>query len=97
MKELIINSTCLQYQTFYDASEYGESARTEFYLGTATVTKKKWVFYGPTYEEVVPKKIFTIWADTQDAKLSKEWWRSQIEKNLALLNRAEELAKGELI
>jgi hypothetical protein len=97
MKEININGINLKYQTFYDACEYGESTRTEFYLGTVVIIKKKWVFYGPTYEEVIPKKIFTIFADTQNANLSRDWWRAQIEKHLTILNRAEEIAKGEII
>lgn len=97
MKEIVINSTPLQYKTVYDTSEHGETARTEFFSGITTVTKKKWIFYGPTYEETVPKKIFTIWADTQDPSLSKDWWRSEILKQLAKFERIKELEKGELI
>lgn len=98
MKELIYNSAItLQYETEYDYHEMGEEARTNFYMGTTTVTKRKWGFYGPTYEEVVPKKVFTIYADSKNVNLSKDWWRARIAEKLAAINRAVELEKGELI
>jgi hypothetical protein len=38
-----------------------------------------------------------IYEDTRDIKLSKEWWRSKITKELGKLTRNSEIEKGELI
>lgn len=97
MKEITLLGVTLQYETTYDSHELGEEARTDFYMGTTTLTKKKWVFYGPEYKETVPKKVFTIYADSQNVNLSKSWWREKITEKLEVMNRALELEKGELI
>lgn len=96
MKEITIKGVTLHYETTYGYHE-GESVHTNFYIGTTLITKKKWVFCGPTYEEVVLKKVFTIYADTMNVRLSKSWWNSKISEQLDLINRAMELERGELI
>ena len=97
--EIEIQGKQLQYETLWES--YGEGAGSDpvtvFYEGTKTVRRKKWLLFGPTIESQEPKEAFRIYADTENLDLSKSWWRKQITLKLELLNRKEEIEKGELI
>lgn len=97
MKEITIQGRTLQYQTLWDCSEYGEWCWTEFYEGTVIVKKRKRWWSKKTIEKIIPKKLFSIPADTKDERLSKHSWRVRILHELDLLNRLEQLKNGELI
>lgn len=97
MKEITINGKTLQYQTFWDGNEAGEWCWTEFYDGFKTVEKRKrwWSKEKVTLE--ILNEVFTINEDSQNPRITKDWWKKQIEKELELLNRSEQLKNGELI
>jgi hypothetical protein len=99
MKAITIGERTFEYQTAWIS--YGDVAGDEpvtiFYSGTKLVTKKKWWLFGPSIQTEVPKEVFRIYADSDDKELSKSWWRKRIEGEIDLLNRKEELEKGELI
>lgn len=70
---------------------------TEFYEGTEIVTYKKWVLFGETITEERPKLVFTIDKAMSDYGLTKEWWREELTKEIQLLERREQIERGEFI
>ena len=71
--------------------------RTEFYEGTYTNTYKKWGLFGETITEEIPKCVFTIEEAITNPKKSKEWWQKELTKEVELLDRKEEIERGEFI
>ena len=71
--------------------------RTRFYEGTYTNTYKKWGLFGDTITEELPKYVFTIDEAITNPKKSKEWWLKELTKEVELLNRKEEIERGEFI
>ncbi len=96
MKNLKINGIDLQYKTFVEVTEYGDTYWTEFYRGTVMSSRKKYILFGPVIIEEIPKRVFTIWEDSNNENLTKDWWKTQILQKLELLSRKEELERGEL-
>ena len=70
---------------------------TEFYEGTVSITRKKYFLFGKKITIEKPKMIFTIYENCNCPRISRGWWRDKIMKELELLNRADELSRGELI
>lgn len=97
MKEIIIGNRTLQFQVMCEANECDSYEYTEFYEGTETVTRKKWLFWGETITEEKPKLVFTIYRDITSPKLTKEYWRREISKEIELLDRRDEILKEEYI
>ena len=97
MKEITIGNRTLQFEVKCEASECDSYEFTEFYEGTETVTRKKWLFWGETITEVKPKLVFTIWRDITSPKLTKEYWRREIGKEIELLDRRDQILNGEYI
>lgn len=96
MKTIKVNDIELQYQVFEEVTEWGTNIWTEFYLGTETITKRKYWLFGPLITKEVPKLAFKIYADANDISLPKHFWKTSIQRKLELLNRREELERGEL-
>lgn len=96
MKTIKVNDIELQYEVKVDVSEWGINTWTEFYLGTETVTKRKYWLFGPLITKEFPKLAFEIYEDANDPSLSKQFWKTSIQRKLELLNRREELERGEL-
>jgi hypothetical protein len=97
MKEITIGNRTLQFQVKCEANEADSYEYTEFYEGNETVTRKKWLFFGETITEEKPKLVFTIYSDITSSHLTKEYWRREISKQLELLDRRDEIIKGEYI
>jgi len=98
MKKITFQGIELEYQTIWeDGGEFGDFPVTYFYQGTVTETRKKWLFFGPKITTVLPREVFKIYADSDSAEHSKEWWRVAIQSKVDLMHRAEELSRGELI
>lgn len=97
MKEITIGNRTLQFEVLCEANEADSYEYTEFYEGTETLTRKKWIFWGETITTVEPKLVFTIYKDITSPKLTKEYWRREISKELELLDRRDEIFKGEYI
>lgn len=70
---------------------------TEFFQGTETITYKKWGLFGDAITEQVPKLVFTISKAMSDYELTKDWWRKKITKEVKLLERREQIERGEFI
>ena len=100
MKEITVNGRVFQYETFSKdfSGEFGETYYwTEFYEGVTEKWVRKYIFWGEKVLKIVPTLRFTIPADSDNEFLPKSWWREKIEKELELLDRREQLEKGELI
>jgi hypothetical protein len=100
MKEINIDGRVLKYQLMGDE----EWEWTEFYEGTEIVTKRVksgWCdilkIFGTTVQIEVPKLAFKINMSCTDNRTTKKEWKVKILKELDLLNRKEELEKGEPI
>ena len=70
---------------------------TDFYEGTEKHTYKKWGLFGDTITEERPKCVFTIDEAITNPKKSKEWWEKELTKEIELLDRKEEIERGEFI
>lgn len=97
MKTLTINNRTLQYTLCYHTSEYGHSEWTEFYEGTITETHKKYWLFGKEITTTKPKKVFTIWRNIESKDYTKKQVRDWIERQVELLDREDEIRRGEII
>jgi hypothetical protein len=97
MKTLTINNRKLEYKLFWHSSEYGDSEWTEFYEGTITETHKKYWLFGKEITTIKPKKVFTIWRNIESKKHTKKEVRDWVQYEVDLLNREDEIRRGEII
>jgi hypothetical protein len=97
MKTLTINNRELKYRIFWHSSKYGECEWTEFYEGTTTKTYKRFCLFGKETTVVKPKYVFTIYRDIEDKSYTKKQVRDWIQYELDLLNREDEIMRGEII
>jgi hypothetical protein len=101
LKTITIDGRELQYERCFNSSEWGDSTWYNFYEGTTirTTAYKRFIFFGETITvtESKPKHIFTIHRDIESKHLTKKEVRNMIEKELELLDREEEIKKGNLI
>lgn len=97
MKKIVINGQEFEYKVFLDCSEYGEYEWTEFYQGEEIETYKRFVFFGKTITEVVPKLMFKLHINIEDSCYTKEDIREKLSRQVELLNRKEEIKRGEII
>ena len=87
----------LQYKVFFHSSEYGENDWTVFYEGTKTVTKRKFWLFGELITSEEPKEIFQFNFDVETKHQTKLELSTRLHRELELLERESEIAKGELI
>ena len=97
LKEIEINGRKFQYAVQCEVSEADSYEYTEFYDGIEITKRKKWILWGEEIEIAKPKVAFTIYKDIHNPKLTKEWWRREIRKEVSLLKRSEEIENGQLI
>lgn len=97
MKTINVNGREFQYKVGYDCSEYGDYYWTDFYEGTETETYKKWLFFGPTLTKEVGKWVFKVYLNIENPHLTKSEIRQHIERAVELLERKEEIERGEII
>lgn len=71
--------------------------RTNFYEGTEKHTYKKWGLFGETITEEIPKLVFTIDEAINNPNKSKEWWQKELLEQIKILERKEEIERGEFI
>jgi hypothetical protein len=87
----------LLYEVCYHVSEYGESHWTVFYEGETTKTYRKYWLFGEKITEIVPKEVFTIWFNIEEPTRTKRELSERLHRELEILGRADEIAKGELV
>lgn len=97
MKTITIQGKTFEYEIFCDVDQWGESFYTEFYSGTETFTRRKYFIFGKKETLTRPKLVFTIYDNIEDHRRTKEDTRNKIEREVELLNRKEEIKRGELI
>jgi hypothetical protein len=97
MKSIDVNGRKIEYEVLYDCSEYGETYETIFYEGTEVKTRKKFLLFGEKIEKLVPKEIFRLYLDIEDEGMTRSEARRKIERRLELLDRKEQIERGELI
>lgn len=98
LKKLEIDGMELQYEIFSDCNEYdGTIYWTEFYIGTRTVTKRKYLMFGEKKIKEVPFKVFTLYLNIEDPNYTKGEIRALITKQLELLGRKSEIERGEIV
>lgn len=106
MKKIKFQDIEFEYETLWESyGEYGDRPVTIFYMGITRAIRKKWIGakggWGLPWKRVkvteeIPREVFRIYGDSMDTSLSKGWWRDQIQKKIDLMNREEELSRGDL-
>jgi hypothetical protein len=105
MRSFIIDGRTFHYETYeeYD-TEWGTSCRTDFYEGYVEVEKTVWcghIFAWFKFKKIrvtLPKFVFSLpGMNANDPSIAKEEWERKISREIELLNRKEELKRGELI
>ena len=97
MKTITVNDREFQYEICYHASEYGECEWTNFYEGSEFRSYKKYLFFGPNVVKSIPNKVFHLNLSIEDESYTKSEIRRMLENKIELLNRREEIEKGEII
>lgn len=97
MGKVNIKGRDLKYIIQNHCSEYGENYWTEFYEETYTKTYKKFWLFGPTLTKEVPIVLFTLHLNVEDEYYTKSDIRTKISRKLELLDRKEQIKRGELI
>lgn len=92
-----MNGRTFQYEVSLDplTDEY----HTEFYSGTRTVRRRAGLFglFGPAVEREEPVLAFVLDFDVEDPQHTKDEVRAALERGVATMGRADEIARGELI
>lgn len=99
MKKLEINGRTLYYKIkSFDCGEYGVSTcyETYFFLEPTKKVTKYW-FHGPIIEIENPDYVFKFTYSIESVKKTKKEIREALEKQIELLDRGEEIKKGEII
>ena len=96
-KSLDVNGRKIEYEVFYDVSEYGETYETAFYEGTQIVSRKKYFLFGEPVSKETPREIFRLYFNVEDEGRTKSEIRTIIERRLELLDRKDQIRRGELI
>ena len=96
--------TILGKKFFYNnwdyVDEYGfQYSGTEFFISTKLKYEKKGFLglFGPIIEIEVPNVLFSVTFDIENPRWTKTELRAKLEKEVELLNRKDEIKKGELI
>jgi len=97
MKTITISGREFQYQIFWYDGEYGDYAQTIFYQGTEIENKRKFWLFGPIITVEVPIEVFKFDGSIESVNFTKDELRKKLEKKVKLLDRQEEIDRGELI
>ena len=97
LKTLFVNGQQFEYKVCSDVSEYDTYSWTEFYRGVEAVTYRKYWLFGEKVTVYKPKFVFKIYHDIENKGYTKAEVRKWIEREVELLNRADEIEKGEII
>ena len=97
MKSITINGRTFQYQIYADYDQFGDNVSTCFYDGTEIIKHKKYWFFGEVISKEEPKIVFELPFSIEDHSMTKEQVRSHIERAVTLLNRREQIQRGEII
>ena len=93
-KTITIAGRTLSFQVILSDESYD---RTEFFEGTETYNYKKWILFGKTITKEIPKHVFTISEVITNPNISKKWWEKKILEEIKILERKEQIERGEFI
>ena len=97
LKKLFVNGQEFEYKVCSEVSEYDTYTWTEFYRGVEPVTYRKYWLFGERVTVYKPILVFKIYRDIENKGYTKAEVRKWIEREVELLNRADEIKKGEII
>jgi hypothetical protein len=71
---------------------------TYFYSSEPTIIKfKKYLFFGEEEERKEYKLLFVLYCDIESPKYTKEQIRERLEREIKIIDREEEIKRGEII
>jgi len=100
MKKLEIYRRVLFYKVrSYQGGEYDmfTNYETIFYVYKGVEKRKKFWLFGPEYDYEIYEEVFTLGFNIESKNYSKKEVRDKIYEQVKLLERQEEIEKGELI
>lgn len=68
-----------------------------FYQDYNIIKYKKYLIFGDEIEKKEPVILFEIYGRLDNINRSKDWWHKEIRKNLYIVERKEQIQKGELL
>lgn len=98
MKHIKIMGDDFKYVVNYECSEMDYWEWTEFYKETVSHCRRKYMgIFGPIVITEEPLILFRVGFNIEDPIRTKEELRSILNRKVELLNRGEEIKRGELI
>ena len=98
LKKIEFEGTTFYYRVFVEDGDYGDYYWTEFYkTNNVSKIKRKYWLFGPLVPVPANKKVFKLRFNIEDCRNTKGDIRSNISREVELMNRCEEIKKGELI
>jgi hypothetical protein len=101
MKELDFDGRLFLYDIVsHDCGEYGAGTcyTTDFYDTEEIITeRKKFILFGPIVQEISYKKLFTVNFSIESEHRTKKEVRKHIQHEVDLMNRREEIKRGEFV
>lgn len=97
MKSINIEGREFQYKVFKRTSDFIDYYETRFYQGIEEVLYKKYGFFGKKIPNKVPILVFELPFNIEDERYSKKELKERLLKEITLLDRKEEIKRGELI
>lgn len=101
MKQIEIQGRTFLYEVNRYSGDHDSSAYqiTHFYKPTPLIkTRKKYLFWGPDVNYLEYERLFSLeYVDIESPKFTKEIITQKIMDKIAILNRAEEIERGEII
>lgn len=100
MKQIEIQGRTFLYEVKRYSGDHDSSGYeiTHFYKPTPTIkTRKKYLLWGPEISYTEYERLFSLYHDIESPTYSKEKITKLIMDKIAILNRAEEIERGEII
>ena len=101
MKQIEIQGRTFLYEVNRYSGDHDSSGYqiTHFYKPTPLIkTRKKYLFWGPDVNYLEYERLFSLeYVDIESPKFTKEIITQKIMDKIAILNRAEEIERGEII
>lgn len=100
MKQIEIQGRTFLYEVKRYSGDHDSSGYeiTNFYNPTPTIkSRKKYLFWGPDVNYLEYQQLFYMYVDIESSRFTKEEITKKVMKEIAILNRAEEINRGEII
>lgn len=95
MKEIDFDDRLFLYEiTQHECGDY----ETHFYDTEPIISeRKKYIFFGPIVQDTSYKELFTLQLNMESDSYTKKEIRAKIQKQVDLLNRRDEIKRGEFV